>query len=610
MGKGNRERLKRENDNLVNADAKAKTAKKQKSKGVPLWAGNMILGAIGLLLVVVIVVTTISSSGIVLKLTKYASTHSYELTGTQMTYIFKTLYNNFTAQYSSYISYLIDSSVSLKDQNSIYTGDDDEPLTWFEYFALQTEAEAEQLLVLCELAKSEGMDTLTEDEEQEINDAIQTMSETALSTYGMTLKGFIKSAYGPGVTENDIATVMRYQIIAGNYYEVIEERLGEKIDEDRVNAYFDENKNDFLNVDYLTFSFNAAMTVLGATAESDEKVEAENKYTADKKIVDEYFDKFEAVKTVDEFRAVLVDYLVTVLAPDSFDSVYDEEFDDVKDDLLPSDDDKAAFKTETLAKLKEELLKVVITYEEETEEEDKTEEDTTEEEKEEDKRTEVEKAQDKVWEELLETFTTKMTGCFYEGATYNEENETSKWLYNEDTAENAVKGTAPAEETTDTKKTYTATIAMLVKKPYKDESPTKNVGHILFTKDTHDDPEAKANEILKEFLKGDKTKDSFEKLGLEHTEDSNVFYDNVKEGDMVAEFEEWLFDETRKEGDTGVVETEYGFHVMYFVGTSNAVWYNNVFDTIFAEDYEAWLEEAKVTAGIEINQKNINKIEA
>ena len=72
MGKGNRNKLRRENDNLVNADTKVKTAKKQ-AKGVPLWAGNMILGAIGLLLVVVILVTTISSSGIVLKLTKYAS---------------------------------------------------------------------------------------------------------------------------------------------------------------------------------------------------------------------------------------------------------------------------------------------------------------------------------------------------------------------------------------------------------------------------------------------------------------------------------------------------------------------------------------------------------
>ena len=41
---------------------------------------------------------------------------------------------------------------------------------------------------------------------------------------------------------------------------------------------------------------------------------------------------------------------------------------------------------------------------------------------------------------------------------------------------------------------------------------------------------------------------------------------NVLKGDMVAEFEEWLFDAARKEGDTGVVKTDFGFHVMLYRG--------------------------------------------
>ena len=106
------------------------------------------------------------------------------------------------------------------------------------------------------------------------------------------------------------------------------------------------------------------------------------------------------------------------------------------------------------------------------------------------------------------------------------------------------------------------------------------------------------------------TKDAFEKLGLENTADSNVFYDKVQKGAMVKDFENWLFDESRKEGDTGIVTTTYGDHVMYFVGTDNAVWYNNVFETIYNEDYKEWFEDAKTEAGVSINKKNINKIEA
>lgn len=35
-------------------------------------------------------------------------------------------------------------------------------------------------------------------------------------------------------------------------------------------------------------------------------------------------------------------------------------------------------------------------------------------------------------------------------------------------------------------------------------------------------------------------------------------------GEMVTEFEDWAFDDNRKEGDSAVVETQFGFHVMQF----------------------------------------------
>jgi hypothetical protein len=35
---------------------------------------------------------------------------------------------------------------------------------------------------------------------------------------------------------------------------------------------------------------------------------------------------------------------------------------------------------------------------------------------------------------------------------------------------------------------------------------------------------------------------------------------------MVEPFEAWCFDESRQYGDTGLVKTTYGYHVMYYVG--------------------------------------------
>lgn len=44
----------------------------------------------------------------------------------------------------------------------------------------------------------------------------------------------------------------------------------------------------------------------------------------------------------------------------------------------------------------------------------------------------------------------------------------------------------------------------------------------------------------------------------------------VSRGQMVPEFEDWCFAEGRVEGDKGIVQTTYGFHVMYFVGNKEA----------------------------------------
>ena len=42
---------------------------------------------------------------------------------------------------------------------------------------------------------------------------------------------------------------------------------------------------------------------------------------------------------------------------------------------------------------------------------------------------------------------------------------------------------------------------------------------------------------------------------------------------MVDGFNDWIFDEARKPGDVAIVETTYGYHVMYFVSNDNEpVW--------------------------------------
>ena len=71
---------------------------------------------------------------------------------------------------------------------------------------------------------------------------------------------------------------------------------------------------------------------------------------------------------------------------------------------------------------------------------------------------------------------------------------------------------------------------------------------------------------------------------------------------MVTAFEDWCYAEGRKTGDTGIVETEYGYHVMYFVGDSETTYRdfqieNNLRSNAISEWYTGIVESATLTDG-------------
>ena len=148
----------------------------------------------------------------------------------------------------------------------------------------------------------------------------------------------------------------------------------------------------------------------------------------------------------------------------------------------------------------------------------------------------------------------------------------------------------------------------------RQEYATKDVRHILFKVDesaldseaetyeadlqaAKDAAKAKAEDALAQWKAGDATEDSFAAMANELSEDggSNTnggLYTKVLKGQMVTEFNNWLFDESRKPGDTGVVYGESsnyaGYHVMYFVGDDVPCWQVQVENTLRSRDTEAW----------------------
>ena len=112
------------------------------------------------------------------------------------------------------------------------------------------------------------------------------------------------------------------------------------------------------------------------------------------------------------------------------------------------------------------------------------------------------------------------------------------------------------------------------------------------------DSAAEAEKIYAEWQAGEATEESFAALAAVHTTDpgsqeTGGLYEDVTEGMMVPAFNDWCFDEARQTGDTGIVETEYGHHIMYFVASNDDGTVDVRHILLQSTDPDAWKETVK-----------------
>lgn len=149
---------------------------------------------------------------------------------------------------------------------------------------------------------------------------------------------------------------------------------------------------------------------------------------------------------------------------------------------------------------------------------------------------------------------------------------------------------------------------------------TVNVRHILIAPETADDASvtdatdeqwkaaySKAEEILNNWKSGDATEDSFAELAKENTtdtgsQDNGGLYENVIPGQMVNPFSAWCFEAGRKTGDTAIVRSAYGYHIMYYVGTTGEkVWEYNAKQALASADGASQSEKLEEEYTLKVN---------
>lgn len=607
MGKGNREQNERASATL----ATAKSGKKAK-KGLPVWAGTLILVAVLVALVLIATFSALNAKGVFLHGKTVASTEHYEVNASMMSYVIYSEYQNFVNQYSSsnygnILQYIRgtggDSLSTSKGLRSQYYSRPTEKspetatMTWFDYFARSAESQVTQVLTYCEIANYYGV-TLDADDYATIDESINTLT-TYAKTLGYSANEYLMAMYGKGVTVKEVRRMMELSQLSSKMANIKQEEFENGVVEVRIDEEYEANHSKYdLYTGYIGYTFTAEFK---PEQEDNKDSDAE----AYEKLCNEYKEFVEQMKEITdpaEFRTKISAW------------IYDR-----------------TYKTT----LDEELAK-------ETEEE------------------EAKKKATEAAEKASADATLEMEVPHHKKG--DDTNDLDTWLYDAERKigdittimdENAAKND---DGTYVDKATSTFSVYLMTALPHVDNGDKwRSVGHILFKSDTYDkmettekltgkvkeladkvlaengkiSSELMANALLAQMLADGKItvetegegesattvykidKDVFEEYAKIYTEDGSVFYTDVKPGDMVEGFENWLMDTSRVVGEISypnAVKTTYGYHIMTYTGDEKIAWRSEIKESLADTDFENWYNEEKAKVTVTINSKAVKSI--
>ena len=587
-----------------------------------------------------LVVSLLAGTGLFVRIRKGASSENFKVNGSMMSYYANSYYQNWYSQYYYYIMFgmiKFDPTASLSSQLT-----SDGKTTYYDYFVNGTKSTVSTYLKYCEEAMVDpevNYSELEAEAEKYAKESIESLREAA-KTNSMSLKGYIRQYFGQYINVNDLKKALIIEHIASDYYEIIHGRKFDAVDEAREDKYFGEHLNEFISAEYIVFTLSSTVTAekidekkyeggkesqeyKDAVAAAEEAAKKTNDLA---KIADkEKLDKLATAKTLEEFKTMFLEFNYD----SAFTSTYDTAVKNFASGDKPSTEELEAYKAE----LKDKVIAAAVAGKDDLDKEESTPETTAD-----------ETATKTKWETAKETFAKSLITALKKvitdntkTVTYTLENDLGKFLfagvkdqYGIEYKEGEEKGTnAPVndhffdetEYTADADKNigkYSMSLYFVTEAAHRDEYSLRDVGHILFKVDekgTNGEYKTEAaakeaaeklyEEIKAQLVDGKISKEKYEECG-KNTHDSNVFYEDVAKGEMVAEFEDWLY-AAETEGEIGLVKTSYGWHIMYYGGeTGEPAWRPTAHDGATNEEMDAWFEA--LTHSVTINDSIFEKV--
>lgn len=138
-------------------------------------------------------------------------------------------------------------------------------------------------------------------------------------------------------------------------------------------------------------------------------------------------------------------------------------------------------------------------------------------------------------------------------------------------------------------------------------------GQTTYSEEEWETCRKKAQDLLDQWLAtgDDATEESFAELANAHSADggsntSGGLYQGITPGsNYVEDFLNWSVDSSRKPGDTGLVKSVYGYHIMYFV-SGEEIWIYNARSGYLTEKLDEMIQQAMEKWPMEIHRDKIS----
>lgn len=262
MGKAKRNKDQRaEQEFLQKQEEQERRAQKAEKHHKFLKIIAAVLSVILLTTGTVFLIHAFRDAGTVLRSTVVAKSKHYEVNAAMASYYLHNNYSTFRNESGSYVDSLFDSSLSLREQNYPTSSEDEEPITWFEYFMNATNRQIADYLVLAE--KAYDSDAIDESRMEKILDHEINLLRRQAEDAGQSLNAYLKVQYGRGVREQDVRDALYLYYTANLYFTDYVNELT-VTDEERLSEA-KANRADYETASYYQYTVDAVYDVATAT---------------------------------------------------------------------------------------------------------------------------------------------------------------------------------------------------------------------------------------------------------------------------------------------------------------------------------------------------------